>query len=92
MLHTAKQSALPAQGASVVNINDFRNRDVIRLCEQLLQKAISGELTGLIYTARLDDEDHAVAAVGCYARDPMVGLPAMAKMAAILESHVKSNL
>lgn len=86
-----QQYDVPKSGA-VVDLNDFRNRDVVKLCELLLQKAISGEITGLIYTARIDDEDQGVSAIGCYAKDESIALPAMAQMASILNTHVQSRL
>lgn len=91
MPHTVRSQIEDKPVASVVRLNDFRNRDVIRFCEQLLQKAISGEITGLIYTARLNDEDHAVSAIGVYAKDSAIAIPAMARMSEALASHVKNN-
>jgi hypothetical protein len=89
IVHTVVERQPPN---TVVRLNDFRNRDVIRFCEQLLQKAIAGEITGLIYTARINEVDHAVSAIGVYAKDSSVGLPAMARMAEALELHVKTSV
>lgn len=86
--HIDAEDKLPG---TVVRLNDFRNRDVILFCEQLLEKAVSGEITGLIYTARLNGEDHAVSAVGVYSKDSQVALPAMAQMAEALAAHVAKN-
>lgn len=82
----------PERTGTVVRLNDFRNREVIRFCELLLQKAIAGEVTGMIYTLRLNDEDQPVGAVGVYAKDPSIGLPVMASMADVLSAHVKSSI
>lgn len=92
MLTSAQPTRESEKPGTVVRLNDFRNREVIRFCELLLQKAISGEITGMIYTLRLNDEDQPVSAVGVYAKDSSIGLPVMASMADVLSAHVKASI
>ena len=63
--------------AQVVSISAFRNRDLIYTLRNLLEQAEAGEVTGLLYTARIGDKDHGIGACGTYADDPLGGLAAM---------------
>lgn len=75
----------------MVNLADYKNREVVKICERLLQKALAGELTGLIYAARIRDEDRPVSAAGVYAKNPAVGLAAMGRASDILGAYVRRH-
>jgi hypothetical protein len=90
---SAKQKVATPQPVpnAVVNIADYKNRDVVRVCERLLEKALAGEITGLIYTLRMHNEDHAVSAVGIYAKDASIALPALERISQAAAAYVKAN-
>lgn len=79
------------QTAAVVSLADYKNRDVVKICEGLLRKAIAGELTGLIYAARLREQDRPVSAAGVYAKDAAIALPAMDRASQILDGYVRRH-
>jgi len=50
----------------VVSITKYKNHDLIKTCESILEKAQSGEITGILYAVRLNENDHGVGVTGDY--------------------------
>ena len=77
--------------SNVVSITAHRNRDLVNTLRKLLEKAEAGEITGLLYTARIGKAEHGVGACGEYADDPIGGLAAMALASDTLSNLIRSS-
>lgn len=77
--------------SNVVSITAYRNRDLVNTLRSLLDQAESGEITGLLYTARIGKTEHGVGACGEYADDPIGGLAAITLASDTLTHLIRAN-
>lgn len=77
------------KAATVVCITEYANRGTIEVCEHLLQKARTGEITGLIAILQLGPWDEGICATGTYKNMPLTGRKAALRLLEILESDIQ---
>ena len=76
---------------NVISISAYRNRDLVKTLENLLEQAKLGKINGLLYTARVGNSEHGVGACGTYADDPLGGLAAMTLAAETFKSQLNEQ-
>lgn len=69
---------------NVIRIIEYRNKDTIAVCEEIIEKAKRGEIVGMLYAIRLNDFDHGIGATGKYRDDPISGLAAAGRLLNVL--------
>ena len=77
------------QPGSVISITEYRNRETIATLEGLLQKAMDGDVQGIIYAVKLEHGPQAVGFAGYYAVNPTPGLTAAARVFELLTTEAK---
>ncbi len=67
------------------------NTHVITLLENLLAKARTGDITGVMYVVRLRGQDHGVGVAGHYVNDMNAGLAAFALVYSLLGDSLRAQ-
>jgi hypothetical protein len=65
---------IESNSAQAIRFDDRQKTDLIDVLEAMLKSARRGDLKGLVYVARMRNEEQHAAAVGNYIADPMRGL------------------
>ncbi len=90
---TSHQSATkksPAKKRSpAIEITPPVNRQVVEVLEGLLDKAKSGQLSGMMYVIRLESKDHGVGVCGSYLADLHSGLAAFCLVYGLLAEQIR---
>jgi hypothetical protein len=63
------EATMPKQ-SNVVRITEYQNRDTIEVCQEIIELAKIGEVTGMIFALREGDKVHGIGATGTYRDDP----------------------
>ncbi len=64
---------------------------VVATLEKLLTKARAGELTGLMYVVRAQNQDHGVGIAGSYINDVQSGLSAFSLIYSLLGDNLRAQ-
>jgi hypothetical protein len=80
------------KAATVVTITEYQNRETIEVCEHLLQKAKTGEITGMIVVLQLGQWDEGICITGEYKSVPVYGKKAVVRLMEILDDDVQKSL
>lgn len=59
---------------NVVRLEEYRQKDLIASLESMLESVRRGEVTGIVYIARMRNSEQHAGAVGSYVDDPGPGL------------------
>lgn len=65
---------------NVVRLAEFRNRELVAVCRELLQLAERGEAHGLAFVVKLGRKSHRPGLCGDYSRNPAEALMATTRM------------
>jgi hypothetical protein len=55
---------------TVSDLQEFRGRDTIAVCESIIKRVRAGVCSGMVYALREDGKNHLVGATGEYKRNP----------------------
>lgn len=68
----------------LVDLEQYRNRDVVDKARRLLALAESGRVRGFVFAAKLEDGDYGAGLAGDYKRHPEQALPALLQLKELL--------
>lgn len=71
----------------VVNLSEFKNREVVAVCRELLRMAEEGEATALAFVVKTGPRTHQAGMIGDYVRSPAEAMSAVFKM----ERHLSQD-
>lgn len=78
--------------SNVVRIVEYKNRDTIAVCREIIAKAERGEVTGMLFALRLGDFDHGIGATGSYLKDPISGLAVAGRLLSIISKFAEKMM
>jgi hypothetical protein len=76
---------------NVVRMTEFRNRELVAVCRELLRLAEKGEAQGLAFVVKLGRRSHRPGLVGDYTRNPEEGLAAAFRLRDSLLSYTPDD-
>jgi hypothetical protein len=76
--------------ARVVQLDNYRNRELLQTIERILESAKRGEITGLAYAIHLDGGKQCAGVIGDYIEDPGLGMVKI--MDCLVEQRIKNVL
>lgn len=65
---------------NVVHLAEFKNRELVAVCRELLQLAEKGEAQGLVFVVKLGRKAHRPGLCGDYSRNPAEALAAATRL------------
>jgi hypothetical protein len=56
--------------SNVVRLIEYKNKDTIEVCQEIIALAKAGEVSGMIFALREGDKVHGIGLTGAYRDDP----------------------
>jgi hypothetical protein len=77
--------------SEVTNLSAHKNKDTIAALRSLLDRAIAGELHGILFCVKRNGGDYAMGKTGEYDRDPLLALDAASRLQHCLHIAVDAS-